>query len=35
MELENDREIFIVNIFQSIIMKMVYKDEYKIVATSM
>ena len=28
MDLQNDRGIFIINIFRSIIMKMVYKDKY-------
>ena len=35
MDLENDRGIFIVNIFRSIIMKMVYKDKYKVVDANM
>ena len=28
MDLDNDRGIFIINLFRSIIMKMVYKDKY-------
>ena len=35
MDLENDRGIFIVNIFRSIIMKMVFKDKYKVVDANM
>ena len=35
MDLENDRGIFIVNIFRSIIMRMVYKDKYKVVDANM
>ena len=35
MDLDNDRGIFIVNLFRSIIMKMVYKDKYKIVDENM
>ena len=34
-DLANDRGIFLVNIFRSIIMKMVYKDKYEIVDTNM
>ena len=35
MNLDNDRGIFIVNIFRAIIMKMVYKDKYTIVDQNM
>ena len=35
MDLSNDRGIFIVNLFRSIIMKMVYEDKYEIVDNNM
>ena len=35
MELENERGIFIVNIFRSIMMKIVYNDKYSIVDGNM
>jgi hypothetical protein len=35
MELENDRGIFIVNLFRSMMMKMVYNDKYSIVDENM
>ena len=35
MNLENDRGIFIVNVFRSILMKMVYHDKYSIVDKNM
>ena len=35
MDLQNDRGIFIVNIFRSLLMKMVYRDNYAIIDKSM
>ena len=35
MDLNNDRGIFIVNIFRSILMKLIYGDKYEIVDKSM
>ena len=35
MDLENDRGIFVVNLFRSILMKMVYNDKYTIVDGNM
>ena len=35
LDLSNDRGIFIVNVFRSIIMKMVYEDKYEIVDNNM
>ena len=35
MDLNNDRGIFIVNIFRSILMKLIYSDKYKIIDKSM
>ena len=35
LNLSNDRGIFIVNVFRSIIMKMVYEDKYEIVDNNM
>ena len=35
MELENDRGIFIVNLFRSMLMKMVYNDKYSIAGGNM
>ena len=33
--LENDRGIFILNVFRSILMKMIYADKYKIIDENM
>ena len=35
MDLENDRGIFVVNFFRSILMKMVYRDKYLTIDKSM
>ena len=35
LDLTNDRGIFLVNIFRSIIMKMVYQDKYDVVDKNM